>query len=232
MCNGSDNLLTCWIPLQDIGPGCDSELDSSESNSNYCHGGLAVLPGSNHLPCTKKTRETYGSLLDVRKPIENKKFKGSGWLSDDDGAKKISDKYAGGHDEWVGGSGFRMGDVVIFTQHTMHMSAVNQMKYEISDYNSDSLDIDSEIDKLISSYRLSCDTRWLRTNEKADGKYMLKGECRDSRLESDSDGGGPKEEFGLAGASKDGLGGEGDEDDDDNTIGIEELKRIWALDNC
>ena len=50
MGRGTDKLVTCWIPLEDV---------------TFEVGGLCVVEGSSSLPGYARMRETYGSRFDV-----------------------------------------------------------------------------------------------------------------------------------------------------------------------
>jgi len=121
MSRGTDQVLTCWTPLDDI----PVEM-----------GTLSMFSGSNTHPSFKRFQETYGNC-----DIEKVKLKGTGWFTED--PKQISDIYDQERSIekrifnprtttgiWQT-TDFRAGDVMIFTLRTIHMSTVNQTKNKI-----------------------------------------------------------------------------------------------------
>jgi len=99
MARGSRDLVTCWIPLMEV---------------PWEMGGLAVVPGSNHLENYKTMRETYGEL-----DLDKDDVGGTGWFSaDPEEVLKYGSRFETAH--------FMPGDIVFFTLKTVHGSAVNQ----------------------------------------------------------------------------------------------------------
>jgi hypothetical protein len=99
MYGGSPQLLTCWIPFQEV----PWEL-----------GGLAVLGGSQASAGYKRIRETYGAI-----DMDRDNVGGTLWFTEDaEEALHFGGEFATAH--------FRPGDVVLFSMKTLHGSCVNQ----------------------------------------------------------------------------------------------------------
>jgi ectoine hydroxylase-related dioxygenase (phytanoyl-CoA dioxygenase family) len=96
MGGGSEQLLTCWVPVGDI----PVEM-----------GTLAVCEGSHRLPSFAKLGATYGKL-----DWEKDHLDGSGWFTDD--PSEITNLFGG---SWRTAD-FRAGDILIFGMKTVHMS--------------------------------------------------------------------------------------------------------------
>ncbi|EDO44135.1 predicted protein [Nematostella vectensis] len=124
MSRGTDKLLTVWTPFSDV----TMEM-----------GSLAMCEGSHKLPSFDHFQDTYGSL-----DLDKEGVVGSGWFSED--ANEITQRFGG---KWKIAD-FKAGDVLIFTQRTVHMSSVNATQ----------------------RVRISCDTRWLAESDVADPRYM------------------------------------------------------------
>ncbi|XP_020912949.1 uncharacterized protein LOC110250675 [Exaiptasia diaphana] len=124
MSRGTNKLLTCWTPIGDV------TMDM---------GTLAMCEGSHRLPEFSYFQETYGSM-----DLEKEGVVGSGWFTED--ANEITTRFGG---QWKTAN-FQAGDVLVFTQRTVHMSSVNTSHYA----------------------RISCDTRWLPMSEIADSRYV------------------------------------------------------------
>jgi len=97
MNQGTDRLLTCWIPL---------------GNLDIQQGVLAICEGSNRLPGFEKVHRTYGRMDVDRDRVD-------GWFTND--PQEITDKFGG---QWKTTS-FRMGDILTFGMYTMHASTTN-----------------------------------------------------------------------------------------------------------
>ncbi len=97
MGQGTQRLLTCWLPLGDL----DIE-----------QGVLAICEGSHNLPSFEKLRRTYGRMDVDRDRVD-------GWFTSD--PQEITDKFGG---QWKTAS-FRMGDILTFGMYTMHASTTN-----------------------------------------------------------------------------------------------------------
>eukprot|EP00931_Biecheleriopsis_adriatica_P113829 TRINITY_DN8905_c0_g1_i2.p1 TRINITY_DN8905_c0_g1~~TRINITY_DN8905_c0_g1_i2.p1 ORF type:complete len:399 (-),score=23.80 TRINITY_DN8905_c0_g1_i2:409-1605(-) len=148
MSRGTDNLLTCWIPLQEI----DLQL-----------GGLAMLDYSNSDPAFERIRETYGRM-DVETGVEiegaRRKYEGTGWLTTDpmdvcgltSSAGEKTSHSQSNKPCWRTCPCFQPGDILVFTQHTLHMSLKNTT---------------------LDTLRISCDTRWQRADEGVDPRYVV-----------------------------------------------------------
>lgn len=139
MGRGTRNLLTGWTPLCDVPP----EM-----------GGLMILEGSHRLT---EVRETYGRIdVDTycagtpeERPLVS-------------GETRWADRHNGGHftkdavslPDRMGGrwltSGYRAGDLLIFTMHTMHSAG------------------DNHTDRV----RVSSDTRYQRASEPVDERWI------------------------------------------------------------
>ena len=102
-------------------------------------GTLTVLVGSHNLPSFARIRDTYGKT-DVDKDGT------PGHFGRD--PMEISDKYGG---EWKTAD-FEMGDVIIFTMHTMHTSTKN----------------------LSDRWRISCDIRFQPEADPIDERWVGK----------------------------------------------------------
>lgn len=124
MGRGSKQLHTCWVPFGDV---------------PATMGTLAVLVGSHNLPSFARIRDTYGRT-DVDKDGT------PGHFGRDPMA--ISQKYGG---EWQTAD-FEMGDVIIFTMHTMHISTKN----------------------LSDRWRISCDIRFQPAADPIDERWVGK----------------------------------------------------------
>ncbi len=124
MGRGSKQLHTCWVPFGDV---------------PATMGTLTVLVGSHNLPSFAPIRDTYGRT-DVDKDGT------PGHFGRD--PMEISDKYGG---EWKTAD-FEMGDVIIFTMHTMHTSTKN----------------------LSDRWRISCDIRFQPAAHPIDERWVGK----------------------------------------------------------
>lgn len=143
MGRGTSNLLTCWIPLDDV--------------EAHHLGGLAVLQGSNKCAALQKMRDTYGRMeVETFRSEDGRPYKGSGWIcSDPLSDPALQKSYSENGTRWVTASSYSMGDVVIFLSHTLHASMAN-----LSDPQTD------------NRLRLSCDTRWQRACEEVDERWF------------------------------------------------------------
>ena len=99
MGHGSQQLVTCWVPIGDI----PVEM-----------GTLAVNEASHRLPSFEPLRQTYGKLDWERDHLD-----GSGWFTDD--PAEVTGLFGG---QWKTAD-FRAGDVLLFGMQTMHMSTTN-----------------------------------------------------------------------------------------------------------
>ena len=124
MGRGSEQLHTCWIPFGDV---------------PATMGTLTVLVGSHNLPSFAPIRDTYGKT-DVDRDGTPGHF---GRVP-----MEISEKYGG---EWQTAD-FEMGDVIIFTMHTMHTSTKN----------------------LSDRWRISCDIRFQPAEHPIDERWVGK----------------------------------------------------------
>ena len=124
MGRGSEQLHTCWVPFGDV---------------PATMGTLAVLVGSHNLPSFAPIRDTYGKT-DVDRDGTPGHF---GRVP-----MEISEKYGG---EWQTAD-FEMGDVIIFTMHTMHTSTKN----------------------LSNRWRISCDIRFQPAEHPIDERWVGK----------------------------------------------------------
>ena len=97
MGRGSPNVLTTWIPLDDI---------------PIERGTLAVCEGSHRLDGFARVRDTYGAMDVDRDRV-------AGWFSNDPG--EIRDRFGG---RWLTAD-MRAGDVLVFGLHLMHASTTN-----------------------------------------------------------------------------------------------------------
>lgn len=126
MSRGTSNLLTIWTPFG------ENPLEM---------GALACVESSNQLPRLHHFQATYGSC-----DLEAENVAGSGWFTED--PEEISTKFSV---SWKTAD-FGLGDVLIFTSRTIHMSSKN-----VTDH-----------------LRISCDTRWQRGDEPIDARYVGK----------------------------------------------------------
>ncbi|MDP7280760.1 MAG: phytanoyl-CoA dioxygenase family protein [Candidatus Poribacteria bacterium] len=125
MGRGSKKLHTSWTPL----------IDVPKSG-----GALAVLKGSHQF---SELISTYGSI-DVDDERSNKKF--GGWYTQD--PLEVQNQFGG---QWQT-TDFEVGDLLIFSMHTMHCSLDNRSS-------------DSRI-------RLTLDTRYQPASEPADERWI------------------------------------------------------------
>ena len=124
MGRGSEQLHTCWVPFGDV---------------PATMGTLTVLVGSHNLPSFARIRDTYGKT-DVDRDGTPGHF---GRVP-----MEISEKYGGA---WQT-TDFEMGDVIIFTMHTMHTSTKN----------------------LSDKWRISCDIRFQPAEHPIDERWVGK----------------------------------------------------------
>eukprot|EP01084_Bolivina_argentea_P047059 86695_1 len=112
MNRGTENLLTCWIPLMDI----RMEL-----------GTVFILDGSYYLPAFNVFQQTYGSI-----DAEKINLNGTGHFTQNpDEMKKFFKSENDYKIKWKS-CDFKAGDVLIFTMRTVHMSSVNiSQKHEV-----------------------------------------------------------------------------------------------------
>ena len=99
MGRGTAQLLTCWIPFDDI------TMDL---------GALAMCQGSHNGDQFSKLRDTYGAMDHERDRLD-----GTGWFSLD--PHECTDLFGG---QWRC-TDYRAGDVMIFGMQTLHMSTTN-----------------------------------------------------------------------------------------------------------
>ena len=125
MGRGSKNLLTSWTPVGDA-PKTD--------------GALAILEGSHRFD---ELINTYGSI-DIDDQRTTKGFKGS-YTPD---PVEVQRKYGG---RWLT-TDFGMGDLLVFTMHTMHCSLDNRSP--------------------VNRIRLSVDTRYQPADEPVDERWV------------------------------------------------------------
>lgn len=124
MGRGSPKLLTIWTPFG------DNPLQM---------GALAVMEKSHKLPQFQHFQQTYGNC-----DLETEGVAGTGWFSEN--PREMSKIFGIG---WKS-QNFGLGDVLIFTSRTVHMSTQN----------------------LTEKVRISCDTRWQRQDEPVDPRYV------------------------------------------------------------
>ena len=126
MGRGSKRLLTSWTPIGDV---------------PMIEGSLAILEGSHQF---EELIESYGSI-DVDDEASNpQQFKGS-YSSN---PVEVQEKFGG---RWLT-TDFKMGDLLVFTMHTMHCSLDNRSAE--------------------NRIRLSVDSRYQPAAEEADGRWV------------------------------------------------------------
>lgn len=149
MGKGSDALLTCWIPLQDV---------------SWEAGGLVVCEGSSSLPGFQRMRETYAEW-DVDYGDRTSRFPGrndvrgvAGVLTSDAASLLRHDERA----RWLTAA-YRQGDILIFTMKTLHGSVLNTAPEP------------EQPGLLDQSWRLSIDVRFQPGSEPLDPRYSVEG---------------------------------------------------------
>ncbi|UJR17398.1 hypothetical protein I4U23_004293 [Adineta vaga] len=144
MNRGSSQLLTCWIPLDNL------TLDMSV---------LAVLEGSHRIDRIDdngytKLQSTYANM-----DVDRDQLQGTGWFTEDpmefyylnempERKNTVERSLTPSEPIWKT-TAFSAGDILIFTMRTIHMSSIN----------------------LTNKLRLSCDTRWQPSNEPIDPRF-------------------------------------------------------------
>lgn len=124
MGRGTQELLTMWSPLGDV------SLDM---------GCLALVPSSHNQEAFTRFQATYGEC-----DLEREGVTGSGWFTEN--PREIQKMF---NCQWKTAE-FSAGDVLIFTNRTIHMSTKNTS------------------DKI----RISCDTRWQRADQPVDKRFL------------------------------------------------------------
>lgn len=122
--NKTPSLVTCWLPMMEV----PAEL-----------GGLVVSSGSSSNAGFAAVRDTYGAY-----DVDDDDISGTGWLTED--PEEVA-RYGG----QLQTDEFQPGDVVLFSMHTMHGSAVNQTR----------------------RWRISMDVRWQPEDEFADPRWFF-----------------------------------------------------------
>jgi ectoine hydroxylase-related dioxygenase (phytanoyl-CoA dioxygenase family) len=125
MGRGSKNLHTSWTPL---------------ANVPKVEGSLAILRGSHKFG---GLINTYGSI-DVDDDKTNKKY--GGWYTQN--PVEVQEKFGG---KWLT-TDFKMGDLIVFSMHTMHCSLDNKSTN--------------------NRIRLSLDTRYQPADDEADERWI------------------------------------------------------------
>jgi len=124
MARGTCELYTMWTPIGDV------TVDM---------GTLAIVEASHKDNKFKKLQETYGNC-----DIEKENIVGSGWFTED--PLEVQEKFSC---KWKTAN-FEAGDVLIFTNRTLHMSTKN----------------------ITNKVRISCDTRWQKKQEPMDPRFQ------------------------------------------------------------
>ena len=153
-------------------------------------GTVFVLDGSYYLPSFNIFQQTYASM-----DAEAINLNGTGHFTQNpDDMKQFFKNKKDYKIRWKS-CDFKAGDILIFTMRTVHMSSVN-----INQNN---------------KVRISCDTRWLNANEKADDRFMYNQETKSMGHTSDL-------KFGL-------HNNDDDTTNRDNQVTINQLRTKWGI---